>query len=44
MTGVLVLETKIDTHKVDIKNLSQGIYLVAVYSGDKRSVKKMIMK
>jgi beta-glucanase (GH16 family) len=44
MTGMLVLETKTDTNNIDIKNLSQGIYLVTVYSGDKRSVKKMIVK
>ena len=44
MTGILVLESKIDTHKIDIKHLSQGIYLLTVYSGDKRSVKKMIVK
>jgi hypothetical protein len=44
MTGMLVLETKTDTNNIDIKNLSQGIYLVTAYSGDKRSVKKMIVK
>jgi len=44
MTGMLVLETKTDTNNIDIKNLSQGIYLVTVYSGNKRSVKKMIVK
>jgi hypothetical protein len=44
MTGILVLEAKSDTHKIDIKNLSQGFYLLAVYSGDNRSVKKMIVK
>ena len=44
MTGILVLETKSDTHKIDIKNLSQGIYLLAVYSGDNKTVKKMIVK
>jgi hypothetical protein len=44
MVGTLVLETKEDTNKVDIKNLSQGIYLIAVYSEDKKSVKKMIVK
>jgi hypothetical protein len=44
MTGVLVLETKTDTKHIDIKNLSKGIYLLAVYSGDNKSVKKMIVK
>ncbi|WP_344816130.1 family 16 glycosylhydrolase [Flavobacterium cheonanense] len=44
MVGTLVLETKEDTNKVDIKNLSQGIYLIAVYSDNKKSVKKMIVK
>ena len=44
MTGILVLESKSDTQKIDITNLSQGIYLLAVYSGDNKSVKKMIVK
>ncbi len=44
MVGTLVLETKEDTNKVDIKNLSQGIYLIAVYSDNKKSDKKMIVK
>lgn len=44
MTGILVLESKIDTQKIDITHLSQGIYLLSVYSGDKRSIKKMIVK
>jgi len=44
MTGILVLEFKSDTQKIDITNLSQGIYLLAVYSGDNKSVKKMIVK
>jgi beta-glucanase (GH16 family) len=44
MVGTLVLESKEDTNKVDVKNLSQGIYLIAVYSEDKKSVKKMIVK
>ena len=44
MTGILVLETKTDTNHIDIKNLSQGIYLLAVYSGDNKRVKKMVVK
>lgn len=43
-TGILVLESKSDTNKIDIKNLSQGIYLLAVYSGENKTVKKMIVK
>jgi beta-glucanase (GH16 family) len=44
MVGTLVLETKEDTNKIDIKNLSHGIYLISVYSGDKKSSKKMIVR
>lgn len=44
MVGTLVLETKQNTDNIDIKNLSQGIYLITVYSGDKRSIKKIIVK
>jgi len=43
MIGNLVSET-INTNTVDVHNLSQGIYLVAVYSGKNRSVKKMVIK
>lgn len=44
MVGKLVIETKIDTNKVDVKNLTKGIYLLTVYSGTKKSVKKIIVK
>ncbi len=43
MMGSLVLfTTKID-QPIDITNLSNGMYLVAVYSENKRSVKKMVV-
>ena len=41
MLGKLVSSTNVDTNKVDIKNLSKGIYLLAVYSGTQKSVKKL---
>ncbi len=44
MLGNLVSSTSIDTAKVDIKNLSKGLYLVAVYSGNQKSVKKFIVE
>jgi beta-glucanase (GH16 family) len=44
MAGSLVLEANVENQNIDIKNLSQGIYLIAVYSGDKMSIKKMIVK
>jgi hypothetical protein len=44
MFGNLVLETTINTNKVAVKNLSKGIYLLAVYEGNKRSIKKMIVR
>ena len=44
MLGNLVCSTIINTHEVPIKNLSKGIYLVVVYSGTQKSVKKLIVE
>lgn len=42
--GKLVSYTNVDTNKVDIKNLPKGIYLLAVYSNDQKSVKKLLIQ
>lgn len=42
--GKLVLVTSTPNDSINIKNLSKGIYLVTVFQGDKKSVKKMIVK
>jgi hypothetical protein len=44
MVGTLVTESIVDTKKVDVSNLPSGVYLLAVYSENKRSVKKMVVK
>lgn len=44
MLGNLVLKTTQNTNIIDIKNLSKGIYLLVVYSENKKSAKKMIVK
>jgi hypothetical protein len=44
MVGNLVLEEKINTNKIDVRSLSKGMYLLTVYSGKYKSVKKMIIK
>jgi beta-glucanase (GH16 family) len=44
MVGNLVMETSLNTEKIDAKNLSKGIYLLAVTSGNNRSIKKMIVR
>jgi beta-glucanase (GH16 family) len=43
MMGSLVLTATKNTQSIDITNLSNGMYLVAVYSENKRSVKKMLV-
>lgn len=43
MLGKLV-STTIDSDAVDIKNLTKGIYLLAVYSGTQKSVKKLLIE
>ena len=44
MLGALVSTTNENTNEVDIKNLSKGIYLLTVYSGSQKRVKKLIVK
>jgi len=42
LSGSLVLQANIDTNLIDVTNLSKGIYILGVYSENKRSLKKMI--
>lgn len=44
LLGKLVLSSSTPTESIEVKNLSKGMYLLAVYQGDKKSVKKMIVK
>ena len=44
LVGKLVVATSTNTNYVDVRNLNKGFYLVAVYSGDKKSIKKIIVK
>ena len=43
LIGNMVLNTTTNTNKIDVSNLSKGIYLLTVYSGAERGVKKMIV-
>ncbi|WP_298392642.1 family 16 glycosylhydrolase [Flavobacterium sp.] len=44
LLGNLIIDTNNDTNKVDVKTLSQGIYLLEVYSGNKKSTRKLIVR
>lgn len=44
LLGKLVVSTSINTNNVDVRNLNKGFYLMTVYSSDKKSVKKIIVK
>lgn len=44
MLGKLISTTTVDTDKVDLRNLSKGVYLLTVYSGEIKSVKKLIVE
>jgi len=44
MVGNLVLENNTNTNIIDVRNLSKGMYLLTVYSGNNKSIKKMIIK
>lgn len=43
LLGKLVLSSSTPTEPIAVKNLAKGMYLLAVYQGDKKSVKKMIV-
>jgi beta-glucanase (GH16 family) len=43
LLGTLVSKTTSNTNNIDISKLSKGIYLVTVYSGIKKSIKKIIV-
>ena len=42
LLGNLVLNT-VDAERIDVSNLSKGVYLLTVYSGTEKSVKKLIV-
>ena len=44
LLGNLVSSTSVENNKVDIKNLSKGVYLLTVCSGNQKSVKKLIVQ
>ena len=44
LLGKLVLVSSNLNEPINIKNLSKGMYVVSVYQGNKKSVKKMIVK
>jgi beta-glucanase (GH16 family) len=44
LLGKLVLSSSTPTDSIAVKNLAKGLYLLAVYQGDKKSIKKMIVK
>ena len=44
LLGKLVLVSSSLNEPINIKNLSKGMYVVSVYQGNKKSVKKMIVK
>lgn len=44
MLGKLVSSTNVDTSKVDIKKLTKGIYILTVYFGTEKIVKKLIVE
>jgi beta-glucanase (GH16 family) len=43
LIGNKVLETQINTNRIDVSNVSKGIYILSVYSGNKRTNKKIII-
>ncbi|MFC4740805.1 family 16 glycosylhydrolase [Flavobacterium ponti] len=43
LTGNIVMKTKLESNQVDVNNLSKGVYLLSIYSENKRIIKKMIL-
>jgi beta-glucanase (GH16 family) len=44
LVGNLVLKTSTDTKKIDVTNLTEGVYFLMVYSNASKYVKKLIVK
>ena len=44
MVGNLVLTTTNQTNSIDVRALSKGIYLLAIYSGNQKRIEKLIIK
>ena len=44
LMGNKVLETQINTNRIDVSNLSKGMYIIMVYSGNKKANKKIIIQ
>jgi hypothetical protein len=43
LLGHLLVSTTTDFNRINIQNISKGVYIVAVYSGNRKSFKKMIV-
>lgn len=43
LLGQLLVSTTTDFNRINIQNISKGVYIVAVYSGNRKSFKKMIV-
>ncbi|WP_339835638.1 family 16 glycosylhydrolase [uncultured Flavobacterium sp.] len=43
LAGNLVMQVSPDSNKIDVKQLSKGIYLLAVYSENRKIIKKIIV-
>lgn len=44
IVGHLVLSTTSDCNLISVNNLTKGVYLIAVYSGNRKNVKKMVVQ
>jgi hypothetical protein len=44
MLGKLVLKTTNNVSRIDMKNLSKGMYLFIAYSNNNKIIKKIILK
>ncbi|MEX0595636.1 MAG: T9SS type A sorting domain-containing protein, partial [Candidatus Paceibacterota bacterium] len=44
MLGHLMVRITTDFNQINVQHFSEGVYLVAVYSGNKKSIKKMVVK
>lgn len=44
LLGNLVLKTESNTNEIDVTSLTSGIYLISIYSGNEKIVKKIIVE
>ena len=44
LLGTMVVAQELDTNRIDVTNLQSGVFLISLYSGEEKIVRKIIIK